>query len=109
IILFGAIFQGISFTMNNFIRAEGNPKIAMGTMLIGAILNIILDPIFIFKLDMGIRGAAIATVISQMTSAVWVLWYFFAGKSMLKIRRKNLKIKAHIIRDIIAIGSAPFA
>lgn len=109
IILFGAIFQGISFTMNNFIRAEGNPKIAMGTMLIGAILNIILDPIFIFKLDMGIRGAAIATVISQMTSAVWVLWYFFAGKSMLKIRRKNLKIKAHIIRNIIAIGSAPFA
>lgn len=109
IILSGAVFQGIAFTMNNFIRAEGNPKIAMATMLIGAILNIILDPIFIFKFNMGIRGAAIATIISQIISALWVLRYFFGGKSMLKIRRHNLKIQFTIVKDIVAIGSAPFA
>ncbi|HHW70694.1 MAG TPA: MATE family efflux transporter [Clostridiales bacterium] len=109
IILFGAVFQGIGFIMNNFIRAEGNPKIAMKTMLIGAILNIILDPILILKFNMGIKGAAIATVISQIISAIWVLGYFFGGKSMLKIHRQNLRIKVHILLDIITIGSAPFA
>lgn len=109
IILAGGVFQGIAFTMNNFIRADGNPQIAMGTMLIGAFLNIVLDPIFIFKFNMGIKGAAIATVISQIVSAIWVLRYFFGGKSMLKVRRKNFKVKPAIVRNIIAIGSAPFA
>lgn len=109
VILYGAVFQGISFGMNNFIRAEGNPGIAMATMLIGAITNTILDPIFIFKFKMGVRGAAIGTIISQGISAAWVLLYFFGGKSMLKVRVKNFRLKWSIVRDIISIGSAPFA
>lgn len=109
VILYGAVFQGISFGMNNFIRAEGNPGIAMATMLIGAITNTILDPIFIFKFKMGVRGAAIGTIISQGISAAWVLLYFFGDKSMLKVRVKNFRLKWSIVRDIISIGSAPFA
>jgi putative MATE family efflux protein len=109
IILFGSVFQAISFGMNNFIRAEGNPRIAMATMLIGALLNIILDPIFIFGLGMGVKGAALATVLAQSVSAAWVLSYFLTGKSDLKFRRKNFRPKASIIGGIAAIGSAPFA
>lgn len=109
IILWGAVFQSIGFGMNNFIRAEGNPKIAMFTMLIGAILNTILDPIFIFVFGWGVKGAATATIISQAVSAGWVLYYFFGGKSLLKIHMKNLKVKAHVAAKIFAIGSAPFA
>jgi putative MATE family efflux protein len=109
VILWGSVFQGIGFGMNNFIRAEGNPKIAMFTMLIGAILNTILDPIFIFIFGLGVRGAAIATVISQGVSALWVLYYFLGGKSLLKIHLKNLKLKLAIVGKIFAIGSAPFS
>lgn len=109
IILLGAVFQGIGFGMNNFIRAEGNPKIAMMTMVIGAVLNTILDPIFIFVLGMGLEGAALATILSQAVSAVWVLSYFTNGSSLLKIYKKNLKIKLHITKQILEIGSAPFA
>lgn len=109
IILIGAVFQSIGFGMNNFIRAEGNPKIAMLTMVIGALLNTILDPVFIFVLGMGMRGAALATIISQMVSAAWVLHYFLFGKSMLKVHTKNLKLQLPIVGQIFAIGSAPFA
>ncbi|NBI07422.1 MATE family efflux transporter [Senegalia massiliensis] len=108
IILFGAIFQTVGFGMNNFIRAEGNPKTAMLTMLIGAALNIIIDPIFIFVLDMGIRGAAFATIISQAASAIWVLSYFFGGKSSLNIHKDNFKLQLPVVKNIVAIGSAPF-
>ncbi|WP_207289803.1 MATE family efflux transporter [Senegalia massiliensis] len=108
IILAGAIFQTVGFGMNNFIRAEGNPKTAMLTMLIGAALNIIIDPIFIFVLDMGIRGAALATIISQAASAIWVLSYFFGGKSSLNIHRDNFKLQLPVVKNIVAIGSAPF-
>lgn len=109
IILYGAVFQVIGMGMNNFIRGEGNPKIAMITMLIGAVLNTILDPIFIFLLDWGIKGAAFATIFSQAVSATWVLHYFLFGKSMLKVRKPNLKIRPDIIKSIIAIGLAPFS
>ena len=109
IILFGSVFNNLAFGLNNLIRAEGNPKISMITMLFGAGLNTILDPIFIFVFNMGIKGAALATIISQIGSAVWVLWYYFRGSSMLKIRRKNLKLKPHIIKAIFAIGMSPFA
>ncbi len=108
IILCGAIFMGIGFGMNHFIRAEGNPKIAMYTMLLGAILNTILDPIFIFKFGLGIKGAAWATVISQAAAAIWVLSYFLRKKSHLKIHTKNLRLKFAVIQSIVAIGSAPF-
>jgi putative MATE family efflux protein len=85
IILIGSTIQTIGFGMNNFIRAEGNPKIAMLTMLIGAILNTILAPIFIYLFGWGIAGAATATVISQTVSTSWVLYHFLGGRSSLKV------------------------
>lgn len=109
IILWGTVFQAVGFGMNNFIRAEGNPKIAMITMLIGAVLNTILDPVFIFIFEWGIQGAALATIISMAVSAIWVLYYFFGGKSLLKIRVKNMKLQLPVVGKICAIGSAPFA
>lgn len=108
IILIGVPVQVIGFGLNNFIRGEGNPKIAMGTVLIGAITNIILDPIFIFALDMGVQGAALATIIAQAISCTWVLAYFFSGNSLLKIRKKNLKLRKEILKQIVSIGFAPF-
>ncbi len=109
IILVGTVFQSIGFGMNNFIRGEGNPNIAMATMLIGALLNVVLDPLFIFGFGMGIRGAAIATVISQAVSAAWVLWYFLGGKSLLKIHWVSFRLERGIVLNIMAVGSAPFA
>lgn len=109
IILIGAPFQAIGFGMNNFIRGEGNPKVAMFTMLIGAILNIILDPIFIFVFNMGVQGAALATIISQFVSAVWVLRYFLSGNSILNIGIKYMKLEFSIVKRIIANGFAPFS
>lgn len=108
IILAGALFQGLGFGINNIIRAEGNPKIAMYTMLIGAIINIVLDPIFIFTFNMGIKGAALATIISQFVSMVWVFKHFLSEKSNLKLKINNLKLDMSIIKNIFAIGMAPF-
>lgn len=109
IILLGVMFQSVGFGMNNLIRADANPKTSMFTMLIGAITNTILDPVFIFIFHMGIKGAAIATIISQALSAVWVLSYFFSKRSMLKIHRKNLKLNKNIILSIFSIGMSPFS
>ncbi|MCX7709275.1 MAG: MATE family efflux transporter [Clostridia bacterium] len=109
IILIGVIFQGIGFGMNNFIRGEGNPKVAMMTMLVGAVLNIILCWLFIMIFGWGIKGSALATIISQGVSAAWVLNYFFSGKSTLKIHLKNLKPDQVVIKSILGLGSAPFA
>jgi putative MATE family efflux protein len=109
IILFGAVFQAIGFGLNNMIRADGSPKVAMFTMLIGALLNTALDPLFIFVFKMGIAGAAWATIISQAVSAIWVLAYFLGGKSMLKIHRRNLRLQSKIVWGIMAIGVAPFS
>lgn len=109
IILIGAVFQNIGFGLNNTIRSEGNPRVAMITMLIGAILNTILDPIFIFVFHMGTGGAAIATVISQAANTIWVLSYFFGGNSVLKIRYENLKLDTKIVKGIFAIGLSPFS
>jgi putative MATE family efflux protein len=109
VILAGSVFMGVGFGLNGFIRAEGNPRIAMLTMIIGAVLNTILDPIFIFWFKMGVRGAAIATIISQAASAAWVLAYFLRGKSLLRLRLANLKVSRDIAWRIVAIGFAPFA
>lgn len=109
IILYGAVFQGIGFGMNNIIRAEGNPRIAMYTMLIGALINIVLDPVFIFILGMGIKGAAIATIISQFASMLWVVSHFLSGKSILVFKVKNLRLDGSIIKGIISIGVSPFS
>ncbi len=109
----GVIFLGsplIIFTMsmNNVIRSEGAAKTAMWSMLVGAIANIILDPIFIFTLGMGIRGAAIATVISRIGVMIWVGWFFFSGRSIITIRIKDLYPRLHIMKEIITIGFPAF-
>ena len=80
IIFAGTIFSMMSFGLNHSIRSDGSPKIAMHSMLIGAIINIVLDPVFIFTFNMGVKGAAIATVISQIASTIWVVYYFTNGK-----------------------------
>lgn len=108
IILAGAVLQNIGFGLNNIIRSEGNPRIAMMTMLIGVFLNIIFNPTFIFVFHLGIRGSALATIVSQTVCSIWVLYYFTKGKSFLKLKSKNLKPEAHIVRQIFAIGLAPF-
>ncbi|MEW9097030.1 MAG: MATE family efflux transporter [Clostridiaceae bacterium] len=108
-IIGGAVLQNIGFAINNIIRAEGSPKIAMATMLIGAVINTILDPIFIFVFNMGVQGAAIATIIAQGVSSIWVLAYFFGNKSILKIKKQNLKIEMDTVKSIFSIGISPFS
>lgn len=108
IILIGSIPMAIGTGMNNFIRAEGNPKTAMNTMLIGTITNIVLDYIFIFIFHWGIEGAAAATIISYCVTCTWVLYYFLSGKSLLKIKRVNLKLKLLLVKGIITIGFPTF-
>ncbi|HEY8363973.1 MAG TPA: MATE family efflux transporter [Haloplasmataceae bacterium] len=109
IILIGNVFFSFSMMSNNLIRAEGKAKIAMVSMLIGAILNIILDPIFIYPLDLGIKGAALATIISQFASFIFVVTYFKSGRSSLKIQIHHLKPKWEIITKIFSIGFSAFA
>lgn len=109
IILAGTIFQFTAFSLNNIIRGEGNPKTAMATMLIGSILNIILNPLFIFGLKLGIRGSALATVISQFVSCTWVLSYFLGKRSHLKFRISNLRLRKEIVMKIFSIGISPFS
>jgi putative MATE family efflux protein len=109
IILTGMFFMSFAMASNNLIRAEGNARIPMIGMIIGAVLNIILDAVFIISLDMGIRGAALATVIAQMVSVLYFMRYYFSGKSFLKIRLKNLIIEWEILKSILAIGVASFS
>lgn len=108
VIFLGTPFNLISFCLNNAIRAEGNPKLAANTMIVGCILNLILDPIFIFGLGLGIKGAAIATVLSQIIIFLWVLSYFLTKKSSLELKKENLKFDYKIVKIIIAVGMAPF-
>lgn len=109
IIMFGSVSNAISFGMNNFIRADGNPRIAMLTQIIGTVINTILNYTFIFKLGMGIKGSALASVCGQTISALWVLSYFVQGRSKIKIRLKNLKPEISVVFKIITLGFAPFA
>ena len=109
IIVYWMLFYVVGFGLNAVIRGEGNPRIAMFTLLIGVLLNIVLAPIFIFWLDWGMKGAAAATVLSQAVSAVWVLVYFVSGRSHLKLRLKYLRFDLPICRTILAIGSPQFA
>lgn len=109
IIFIGTIFNMLSFGLNHSIRSDGNPKVAMLSMLIGAGINIALDPIFIFTFGMGVRGAAIATVISQIVSTIWILYYFTKGKGIIKIRKKNMKLNKDVIASIFSIGVSPFS
>ncbi|BCI59753.1 MATE family efflux transporter [Solibaculum mannosilyticum] len=103
VILIGIPFVTVGTGLNNFIRTDGSPKMAMISMLVGAVLNTILDPIFIFPLQMGVRGAAIATVISQVVSLA-VTFYYFARKSNMKLRVRTMRVKWNLTRSLIAIG-----
>lgn len=108
IILLGSIFMYIGFGLNNIVRAEGNPKMAMSTVLISAGLNIVLNPLFIFVFHLGISGSALATVVSQAVSAVWVLSYFLSKRSLLKLHIVNLVLDKSIVMSIFKIGLSPF-
>ena len=104
----GTIFVQIALGLNAFITAQGFASISMKTILIGAILNIILDPIFIFTFNMGVRGAALATIISQGVSALWVIWFLLGNKTMINIKKKNLKLEKNIILPSLFLGLSPF-
>lgn len=108
IILVGVIFQVVGFSLNNVICSEGNARIAMYSMLLSAGTNIILDPIFIFVFDLGVKGAAYATIISMILLTVWVLLHFRSKRSVVKIRPQYLKPEFSIIKEILLIGMAPF-
>ena len=109
IILYGNIFNTIAFGLNNIIRAEGNAKVAMYTMLIGAITNTILDPILIYGFNMGVSGAAWATIIAQTLSFLWTMHYFLSGNSMLKLRKEAVRYSQELVLKIMSIGASPFA
>ena len=109
IILLGTVFNMIGFIFNSTIRGDGNPKLSATIMVVGCVLNIVLDAVFIFGLGIGIKGAALATIIAQFTTAVWGLSYYTKGKSNLKLKKANLKLDKSLVSIIIAIGAAPFA
>ncbi len=109
VILLGSVVFVFAMGSNNIVRAEGNAKVAMITMIISAGLNIILDPIFIFGLNMGIRGAALATVLAQSFAAIYLLFYFIRGTSSLKVRKAYFRPDIKVIREIFLIGASTFA
>lgn len=108
IYLMGTIFVQFALGLNTYISGQGNTKIAMFSVLIGAVTNIVLDPIFIFVLHMGVRGAAFATIISQALSAVWVVRFLTSKKSVIRIRRKYFRLDKTIIKNIAGLGISPF-
>ncbi len=104
----GTIFVQLALGLNTFITTQGFAKTSMFTVLIGAVLNILLDPIFIFAFGMGVEGAAAATILSQAVSALWVVRFLMSGRTHLRIRRDNLYVKAKVIFPCLALGLAPF-
>ena len=109
VILLGTTFSIMSMMFSNLIRGDGNPKLSATIMIVGCGLNIVLDALFIFGFNMGIQGAALATIISQITSSMLGLSYYLRGKSNVKLKKKNLKLNMKIVSAIFAIGCAPFA
>jgi len=107
-ILLGIFMHSLAMALNNLARAEGKAKIAMTTMLVSALMNIVLDAIFIFGFGMGIRGAAIATLISYIASALFILVYFRSGKSLLRLRIQEIRFDLAIQKEIFAIGISAF-
>jgi len=109
IILFGVVFQMVGFSLNNIIRAEGNARVAMYSMLLSAGINIVLNPVFIFILGWGVKGSALATVISMIILDIWVIAHFRSRRSVVKLRKEYIKADRVIFKDILAIGISPFA
>lgn len=108
IYLIGTVFVQVALGMNLYINTQGFTKVGMMTVIIGAITNIVLDPILIFVFNMGVKGAALATIISQFISAVFILKFLFGKKTILKIRKKYFKINKTVVFSMIALGVAPF-
>ena len=104
----GTLFVQMTLGMNTFITAQGFTTISMVSVIIGAVCNIVLDPIFIFWLGMGVKGAALATIISQMLSCIWIISFLCGKKSRLRLKKKNLRLRADIILPCIALGTAAF-
>lgn len=104
----GTVFVQLTLGMNSFITAQGFTKISMVSVMIGAVCNIILDPIFIFGLNMGVRGAALATILSQAISCAWVVLFLCGKKTFWRIKLSNMRIDAKIILPCIALGMATF-
>ena len=104
----GTLFVQMTLGMNTFITAQGFTTVSMVSVIIGAVCNIVLDPIFIFGFGMGVKGAALATIISQMLSCVWIISFLCGKKTQLKLKKENLKLRADIILPCIALGTAAF-
>lgn len=109
IILLGTVFNIMAFSLNSTIRGDGNPKLAAIIMVVGCLTNIVLDALLIFIFKMGIQGAAIATVVSQIVTALWGLLYYLKGKSNLEFKKSSLKLNKKHVKTIFAIGCSPFA
>ncbi len=108
IIMLGSAFAIYPMMANNLARAEGNARIAMKSMILGASLNIALDPVFIFALQLGVQGAAVATVISQMVSTIYITRYFLTGHSTLRLRLRNLRLDWSIAAQVVSVGFPSF-
>lgn len=104
----GTVFVMLSQGLNPFILTQGFSVIAMASVLLGAVLNIILDPIFIFTLDMGVAGSSLATVLSQTASCLWVVLFFFGKKSIFRFRPSQMRLKWEVISSIVSLGVTPF-
>ena len=109
IILCGNVFLHVGFGLNNVIRAQGDPKTALLTQIFAALINVVLNYVFIFICHWGIKGAALATIAAEAFAAVWVLVYFTRGAGVIRFRRKNFLLQWDIVREICKIGIAPFA
>lgn len=108
IYVIGTVFVQIVMGLNPFISAQGFPKISMLTTTVGAVINIILDPILIYGFDMGVRGAALATILAQAVSAIWVLRFLLGKKSRLHVHKYNLRPRLRVILPVLALGVSPF-
>lgn len=104
----GTVFVQMALGLNAFISSQGFAKESMLTVLIGAVINIGLDPLFIFGFGMGVRGAALATILSQGISCAWVLRFLFGRRTRLRLRRRNMRLKAGILLPVLALGVSPF-
>ena len=106
--LLGTLFVELSVGLNTFINTQGRPAIAMCSVLIGAILNILLDPLFIFAFGLGVKGAALATILSQACSAAWVISFLTSHRASLKLEKRHMKLQKEIVLSILALGISPF-
>lgn len=108
IYILGTVLVQLALGLNPYISSQGKAKTAMLSVLIGAVINIILDPIFIFVFNMGVRGAALATIISQFVSSVWILCFLMSKRSVIRIKLSKMKIKLKTLIAIVSLGISPF-